>query len=160
MSNTNTQKDKLISYAYTYNSSLKLLARIYALKKKGTFEEEKVLRNNRRLNIVISEEPMWLIENTGMFILKHGEIIKNRDFDKVIDMDFEDEKKLYKNTEDGSASKHTNNSMKGKIDFIKKVFINATNKERECMMNAVVDMLSSYCKYALHVKQYGIQHGQ
>lgn len=159
MSDTNKHKDALLSYAHTYNSSIKLLARIYALKKKGSFEEEKVLRNNRRLAIVIAEEPMWMIQNTGMYILKYGQTIKNREWKKIIDMDFEEEQQAYKQSEDGSNPKHTKQAMKGKIDFIKKVFINATDKERELMMNAVVDMLSSYCQYALHIKKHGIQHG-
>lgn len=156
MSNTNKHKDTLLSYAHTYNSSIKLLARIYALKNKGTFDEEKALRNNKRLNIVIEEEPMWLLENTGMYILKYGDVIKNREWEKMIEMDFEEEQQAYKQSEDGSKPEHTKQAMRGKIDFIKSIFINSSEKERVVMMDAVVDMLSAYCKYALYIKRHGL----
>lgn len=148
----NEYKNKILSYASTYNSSLKFLSRIYVLKKKGTFDEEKADRNNRRLAIVVAEEPVWMLQNTGMYLLKHAEKIKNRDWRAIMTMDFEDEKKIYKQTEDGSKAVHTDKAMKGKIDFIRKVFENATDKERNTMMDAVTDMLSVYCQYALLIK--------
>ena len=159
MSNTDDNKKKLLSYADTYNSALKLLGRIYALKKKGTFEEEKVLRNNRRLSMVIEEEPMYMIRQTGMNIIRYRDAIASRDTETFMNMTFENEQQIYKQCEDGAAAKHTNKSMKGKIDFVKKVFRDATVEEQCCMWDAVTDLLSSYCQYVLHIKKYGVQHG-
>lgn len=152
----NRKKEELLSYANSYNSSIKALARVYALKKKGTFEEEQAYRNITRLGIISSEETMWMIQNTGPYIFKYRDIIKNRDWQKVMDMEFEEEQNYYKSTNDGSNPKHTKKAMKGKIDFIKKIFVDAKEEEQEAMLDYLQELLSSYCKFALHVKKYGI----
>ena len=154
--NENKKREELLSYANTYNSTIKALARIYALKKKGTFEEEQAYRNITRLGIISSEETMWMIQNSGPYIFKYREIIKNRDWEKVIGMDFDEEQNYYKSTGDGSNPKHTKKEMKGKIDFIKKIFIGSSEEERVEMLNHLQELLSSYCRFALHVKKYGM----
>ena len=142
--------NKLVDYPNEFNSATKFLARVYALKKKGTFEEEKALRNNKRLAIVIASDPIWLIEHCGPFFLKYANMIQKRDWDALMKQDFTEEKKRYKNTEDGV--KHSYDAMEGKIMFIKKVFNTCEDKEREAMGDSVQTLLSAYCKYALHVK--------
>lgn len=142
--------NKLVDYANEFNSCVKFLARIYALKKKGTFEEEKSMRTNKRLSIVISAEPMFMIENSGPFFIKYAGIIQNRDWDKLMGMDFNEEKKSYKEVPDGAT--HSYDDMDSKINFIKRVFASCDDKEKEAMGDSVQTLLSAYCKYALHIK--------
>lgn len=143
--------NKLVEHANEFNSAVKFLARVYALKKKGTFEEEKALRNNKRLAIVVASDPIWMIEHCGPFFLRYAEIIQARKWDELMGHDFTEEKKRYKKTEDGV--KHSFDAMDGKIKFIKRVFSTCEDKEREAMGDAVQTLLSSYCKYALQVKE-------
>jgi hypothetical protein len=142
--------NKLVEHANEFNSATKFLARVYALKKKGTFEEEKALRNNKRLAIVIASDPVWIIEHCGPFFLKYAEMIHSRDWDKLMEQDFTEEKKRYKTSEDGV--KHSYDAMDGKIVFIKRVFAACEDNEREAMGDSVQTLLSSYCEYALQVK--------
>ena len=133
-----------------FNSSIKFLARVYALKKKNTFEEEKALRNNKRLAMVISADPLWMIEYCGPYFLKYADIIKAGNWDALIGLSFTEEKGIYGATPDGS--KHSGGAMDGKIKFIKHVFMSANAKERGRMGSALQCMLSAYCKYAIYVK--------
>jgi hypothetical protein len=142
--------DELLQYSTKFNSSVKFLARVYALKKKGTFEEEKAIRTNKRLAIIIAHEPIWIIEHCGPFFLKYADMIKNRDWNNLIKQEFADEKSRYKSSKDGVN--HTYNDMDGKIEFIKRVFSACDDKEKEKMGDSVQTMLSAYCEYAIHVK--------
>jgi hypothetical protein len=142
--------NKLIDYANEFNSSVKFLARVYALKKKGTFEEEKALRTNKRLAIVISSEPMFIMENSGPFFLRYADMIQNREWDKLMEQNFTEEKNSYKASDDGN--KHSYDDMDSKINFIKNVFASCDVNEKESMGDTVQTMLSAYCKYALQVK--------
>lgn len=144
--------DPLLTLANEFNSSLKFLARIYALKKKGTFEEEKALRNNKRLSFVLATETLWPIENIGPFYLKYGDLIRKRDWVGFLDHDFSEEKERYKKSNDGSNSVHTADSMDLKIKFIKKIFMASDDKEKEVIGNTVENMLSAYCKYVIEIK--------
>ena len=143
--------DNLLKPASEFNSAIKFLSRVYVAKKKGTFEEEKAMRTNKRLNFVIDSEPVWMIEICGPFFLKYANIIKHRDWDALLNYDFSEEKNSYKKTDDGS--RHSFDAMDGKIKFIKKLFLSSTEEEREEMGNAVSTLLSSYCKFALEVKK-------
>lgn len=142
---------ELLSYASEFNSSIKFLARVYASKKKGTFEEEKSLRTNKRLSIVMASDPMWMIGVCGPFFLKYADLIQNRDWDAFLKCDFTEEKIKYKNSEDGG--KHSYDAMEGKIQFIKKVFVACPNEERVAIGDSIQRMLSAYCKYAIHIKR-------
>lgn len=143
--------DKLLDPANEFNSAVKFLARVYALKKKGTFEEEKALRNNKRLAIVIASDPIWMIEICGPFFLKYAKIIQERNWDAFLEHDFSEEKERYKKSEDGV--KHTYDAMDGKIQFIKRAFLDSDENERKALGDAVQTLLSSYCTYALQVKK-------
>lgn len=142
--------DKLNEYSDEFNSAIKFLARIYAFKKKGTFEEEKAVRNNKRLSIVIASEPIWMIENCGPFFLKYADDIKNKNWDEFLKKDFNEEKQRYKDSDDGS--KHSYDAMDSKIEFIKKIFLSSDDKERVAMGDAVQTLLSAYCKYVICIK--------
>ncbi len=143
--------DKLVESANEFNSAFKFLGRVYALKKKGTFEEEKTLRNNTRLAIVIASDPIWLVEHCGPFFLKYADLIQARNWAAFLEHDFVEEKQRYHASEDGI--KHSYDAMDGKIEYIKRVFMSCEDKEREAMGDAVQTILSAYCKYALAVKQ-------
>lgn len=142
---------KLDDAANVFNSSIKFLARAYATKKKGTFEEEKALRNNKRLAIIIAQYPLFLIKTSGPYFLKYAEIIQKKDFNTILQMDFQEEKKVYKKTLDGS--KHSFEAMDDKIKFLKNMFKYADSDERTEIVNHLQILLSSYCKYALIVKE-------
>ena len=156
---TDKQRKQLLDYAMKFNSSLKFLARVYALKKKGTFEEEKALRVCKRLDIIASEETMWMIQNTGPYILRYGDMISKREWKKFIDMDFREEKDRYKVSKDGMNPTHTDRTMDEKIGFIKRIVTDTSDEERELLLDNIVNMLSVYCQYALYVKKYGIPDG-
>ena len=141
----------LIDPANEFNSTVKFLARVYALKKKGTFEEDKALRNNKRLAIVVASDPIWLIEHCGPFFLKYAKLVQGRKWEELMMHDFTDEKKRYKSSSDGN--KHSYDAMNSKIAFIKRIFVTCNDREREEMGDALQTMLSAYCKYALQVKK-------
>jgi hypothetical protein len=142
--------DTLLEPADEFNSNIKKLARIYAFKKKGTFDEEKAYRNNKRIALLIASDPLWLIDNCGPFFLKYAEIIQSGDWETLLEQDFIEEKKRYKCSEDGS--KHTYDAMDSKIQFIKKMFAAADGEERDDIGDTIKSLLSSYCEYALAVK--------
>lgn len=142
--------DKLLVCANKFNTSLKFLARVYQLKKKGTFDEEKAFRTGKRLAIVVAEDPICLIEETGPFFLKYGNLIKEERWDEFFDMDFVEEKKEYGRSKDGKN--HSNDAMDGKIKFIKKIITDASDSEKQAIYGALSDMLSAYCQYAIHIK--------
>ena len=143
--------DKLVDHANEFNSAVKYLARIYVLKKKGTFNEEDAIRTSKRLDILIASDPIWMIEVCGPFFLKYADNIQNRDWDAFLEHDFSEEKEIYKKTEKGVTT--TYDAMEGNIAFIKHAFISSNDKEKESMGDAIQTMLSSYCKFALQVKQ-------
>lgn len=133
-----------------FNSSVKYLACVYAFKKRGTFEAEKAKQNRQKIAILISSYPTWLINKCGPFFLKYGEYIRNNEWDKLIKFGFADEKKSYKDTEDGANK--TAKSMDDKIKFIKQVFLCASEAEKKKICSVIREMLSAYCSYALHIR--------
>jgi hypothetical protein len=142
--------DRLVDTANEFNRCIKFLARVYSSKKKGLFDEEKALRNNKRLAIIVASDPMWMIENCGPFFLRYADIITERKWDELITHDFTEEKKKYKGTNDGV--KHSNDAMDSKIEFIKRVFLQCVDDEKEAVGDSVQSMLSAYCTYALIIK--------
>jgi hypothetical protein len=143
--------DEILDAAGSFNTCLKFLARAYSDKKKGTFEEEKALRTNKRLSILVATDPVFLIENSGPYFLKYATVIQCGNWDELLNLDFKDEKEHYGNTEDGS--KHTYKAMDGKIAFIKRVFVGCEDNERNAIVDKMQIMLSEYCKYAIAVKK-------
>jgi hypothetical protein len=143
--------DEAIEASNEFDSSIKFLAYAYANKKKGTFDEEKAFRNIKRLSILMSAEPMFVIEKCGPFFLKYAEVIQKKEFEGIEKLDFLEEKQAYAASEDGS--KHTSDAMEGKIRFLKKLFKEASDVERTEIVDHLVILLSSYCKYALAIKK-------
>jgi hypothetical protein len=123
---------------------------VYVEKKKGTFDESKALRTKQRLAFVMGGHPLWLMETCGPFFLKYGKLIQARKWDEFMNKDFADEKSMYGGTDDGK--KHTPKAMDGKIKFIKKVWKSSNDKEREKIAECITIMLSSYCEFAIAIK--------
>lgn len=142
--------DKALKASNEFDSSIRFLARAYAAKKRGTFEEEKALRNNKRLDILMATYPVFVIKSCGPYFLKYADIIQKKKFDEVMKLDFNDEKETYKNSKDGS--KHSYEAMDGKIKFLKNMFKSATEGERQEIVDHLELLLSSYCKFALAIK--------
>ena len=136
--------------ANDFNSAIKYLARVYAHKKKDSFEIEKILRNNKRFDIIASTYPSFCIEKVGPLFLKYADEIKNRDFDAILNLDFEQEKRVYKNSDDGS--KHSYKDMDVKIEFLKNMFKMSNTEERKALVDTFDKLLSAYCEYALAAK--------
>lgn len=136
--------------ATEFNTTIKFLGRVYASKKKGTFEEEKALRNNKRIALLMEGYPLFVIEECGPFFLKYADVIQRKDFDEILKLDFQEEKNQYKSSEDGR--KHSFEAMDGKIKFLKNMFKNASAEERSELADKMETLLSSYCKYAIAVK--------
>jgi hypothetical protein len=123
----------------TFNSSIKFLAKIYAIKKKGTFDEEKVFRDNKRLFLLCSSEPLYLISGFGPYFLKYNSIIKSHDWSKISKLTFTEEKKNYNGP---------NSSMVGEyIKILKKILINANVSEQKIFIKHLCILVDSYCDY-------------
>ncbi len=139
-----------MDHIHKFNSSVKYLARVYAAKKKGTFDEEQSELNRQKIALLISTHPTWLIEKCGPFFLKYREYIRNNEWEKLMKFGFDDEKKSYKSTDDGASK--TAKSMDDKIKFIKHVFRCASDAEKKKICSVIQSMLKSYCAYALHIR--------
>lgn len=134
-----------------FNSSIIFLARCYTKKMEDTFQEEKAQRNLKRLRYIISMDPVFMVGNAGPFFLKYADIIQEGDFNKLMTLDFNEEKMAYKQTNDGS--KHSFDHMDAKIDFIKSMYEQGSEYERSVLLEHTRTLLSEYCKYAIELKK-------
>ena len=130
-----------------FNTSVKALARVYVLKKKGTFDELNAVRNNKRLIILISSNPLAVMKNSGPFLWKYRDDIKGRKWDRLVERDFG--KEINVSTE----NKKTQNTIGREIEFIKKVFSGCTDSEKDSLGDHLVSMLSAYAKYLIIMKK-------
>ena len=140
----------VIKLSDKYNSNIKHLARIYATKKKGTFDEEKAHRNNLRLAFIIATEPIVLMERTGPFFVKHANLVRSKNWDELIKMEFVEEKQAYKNSLDGADK--TDEKISGHIRFVKHLFRASTEQEKSLLFDICITLLSTYCEYVIRVK--------
>jgi len=128
----------MIKNAEVFNLSLKYLARVYARKKKGYPDEEMVLRGNKRISMLISTNPLFIIDESGPFLMKYAKFIHEGDWNGLSKQSFDDEKKTH------DIEKH--------ISFIKHIFLTSTPTEQAAVGEHLQIMLSSYCNYALAAK--------
>ena len=70
------------TFATNFNNVLKTLSRTYVSKKKGTFDEEKSIRNNKRLILLTQTDPMFLLINAGPVLLKYQSMISTYTMEK------------------------------------------------------------------------------
>ena len=130
-----------------FNTSIKSLARVYVFKKKGTFDELKAIRNNKRLNMLISSDPLTVMKNSGPFLWKYKDDIKERKWDKLVKYDFD------KEIQCSAKDKKTQNVIGREIEFIKSVFSECTDTEKESLGDHLTTMLSAYVKYLILMKK-------
>lgn len=139
---------ELLNYAKSYNKSIRTLSRIYLSKFRGSFEEEEAFRTKKRLDVIISEKPLFVIKETGPHILKYANVIQSRDWDKILTFKLDNEQK----------SKNSSEAYKidNKISFIQKVLKSSSVQEHSTIMDILEDMLSSYCQFAMFIKKNNI----
>ena len=133
-----------------FNSRIKYLARIYVSKKRGLFDEESATRTVKRLSLLISSDPIYLIEACGPILLRYGTQIQEHKWGELMDMDFSAEKKIYETHEDSANC--SDNEIDNEITFIKNVYKLCEGEERVVIEDCVTSMLSAYCSYALAVR--------
>lgn len=144
--------DKLSVITDKFNGCIKRIARIYKKKKEGTPDEEKAHRIIMRLNIVSESIPTFMIDACGPFFLKYAHIIKSRNWDVLMEMDFAEEKKTYGVKADDGREK-TNEVMDSHILFIKNCFKAAPPEEVQIIGDITTEILSTYCEYVLLLKE-------
>jgi hypothetical protein len=141
---------ELSSYGKEFNTAIKFLAKVYADKKKNTLDEESADRDVKRLRVLITVDPLYMIENCGPFFLSYASIIKEHKWDELMRCDFVAEKEEYKKTR--TSGMPSVSDMEKNISFIKDTFAACSGKERELVGESIETMLSAYCKYAIFIK--------
>lgn len=129
-------------FARDFNKTIKTLSRTYVSKKKGTFEEEKSIRNNKRLILLTQTDPMFLLINAGPVLLKYQNMIATRDWDSLMQCDFKEEKKQHSKQ---SESKTVDNE----IEFIKQTFKMCSVQEKKQLGDLVQSLLKTYLLYRI-----------
>lgn len=129
-------------FARDFNKTIKTLSRTYVSKKKGTFEEEKSIRNNKRLILLTQTDPMFLLINAGPVLLKYQNMIATRDWDSLMQCDFKEEKKQHSKQ---SESKTVDNE----IEFIKQTFKMCSDQEKKQLGDLVQSLLKTYLLYRI-----------
>jgi hypothetical protein len=142
--------DILYKKAKEFNSILLFFVRLYVKKKKGSFDEDKAHRAQKRIGFLVQHEPYFLIETAGPFILKYAKMIKEEDWKSFMKLDFTEEMDAYKQTNDGKG--HTNKMINTKINFIKKVWVASNDKEQKHMGDKIKELLKLYCEFAIAIK--------
>ena len=130
--------DKYLQYIRDYNYQLKYVGRLYVSKCKGTIDEEVSTRNLRRIVFIINENPVFMLNETGPYLVQYAELIHNNQWDTFMNME-------YKDIDDTPSGKT-------QIDILKKTFKLCTEKEKKIISTSVSEMLSIYCKYIIKVK--------
>jgi hypothetical protein len=140
-------------FADRFNSGVKKLGRIYLIKKKGAFDEQKAYRTQKRSHWVMNMWPLFIMELVGPIYLKYADLVKDRNFDKFLEMDFAAEKEAYQNVPDGKDK--SEEQMNEHIDCFKLIWKNASESEKKAISEIAIDLLSTYCEYAIFVKENG-----
>ena len=110
-------------FANDFNRDIKTLSRTYVSKKKGTFDEEKSVRNNKRLVLLTQTDPMFLLINAGPVLLKYQSMIATRDWDSLMRCDFKEEKNQH-------AKQGESKAVDNEIEFIKQTFKMCSKEEK------------------------------
>lgn len=130
--------NKYTQFITDYNYQLKYVGRLYASKCKNTPNEETANRNLRRIIFIVNETPLFMLNETGPYLLKYADYIKNNNWDIFMNME-------YKDIDDSQAGK-------AQIELLKNTYKLCTDPEKNIITRAVVEMLSIYCKYIIKVK--------
>jgi hypothetical protein len=143
--------DGLLKLIARFNTDIKLLCRIYVSKTKGTKKEEEAYRMQKRLGILIGADEIYLIKKVGPYLLKYGDLIKNKDWDSLVNQEYKSE--VQDMTNEGDV---TDDEAMDAIITIKSIFNGSTDDEKSKIGEVIEDMLSVYCQYALFVKNNNI----
>lgn len=121
----------------SYNSQAKCLSRAMVKKTTGTDDEYEFFRNNARLSTLIASDPMYLIRNTGRYLLDYSAEIKAQDWDSFRKIDIE-------------ATVAKRGGDVAVIQILSKLAQLAekmTEKEKELIATTVCGMLDNYCRF-------------
>ena len=129
---------KYLQFITEYNYHLKYIGRLYVSKCKGTPNEEMANRNLKRIMLAINETPEFMLTESGPYLLKYADQIKNDNWEIFMNMD-------YKEIDNSQTSKV-------QIDILKNTYKMCTEKEKKIITNSVKELLSVYCKYVLLLK--------
>ena len=130
------------TFATNFNNVLKTLSRTYVSKKKGTFDEEKSIRNNKRLILLTQTDPMFLLINAGPVLLKYQSTIASRDWDSLMQCDFKEEKNQH-------AKQAESKTVDNEIEFIKQTFKMCSKEEKKQLGDLVQSLLKTYLLYRI-----------
>jgi len=126
--------DKVVD---SYNSQAKSLSRAMVKKTAGTDDEYEFFRNNARLSALISSDPIYLIKNTGRYLLEYSAEIKEQDWDAFRKIDIEE-----------AVAKHGGDTAVIQIlSKLAQLAEKMTEKEREMIAVTVRGMLDNYCRF-------------
>jgi len=117
------------------------MSRLIVKKTVGTSDEWEFYRNNSRLSTLISADPIYLIKNTGQYLLEYAEPIKKQNWAAFKNVSIEDS--VNKNQQLGNE-KSTIIEMLTKLpQLVEKM----TEKEADMLATSISGMLDTYCDF-------------
>ena len=128
-----------------FNRHIKFLSRVYITKNKNTFNEEKTVRDSKRLDMLISSYPTVIFEYMGPVLVKYANLINDEKWDELMEQDFNDEK--------SQVEENYKEELDSCIIFVKQLYNLCTTKEKEKIGESIQNMLSSYCQYVINTRK-------
>ena len=126
-----------------FNENLNFLLRVYVLKNKNTFNEEKSLRDSKRLKIALTARSSLVFEYMGPMLVKYSSMIHDEKWEELMKHDFLEEKKQVSDKAE----------VESYINFIKQLYNMCNTKEKVKIGEAIKNMLSSYCSYIIKLRE-------
>jgi cytolysin (calcineurin-like family phosphatase) len=125
-----------------YNRHVKTMSRLIVKKTAGTPDEWEFYRNNSRLSTLISADPIYLIKNTGQYLLEYAEPIKKQNWAAFREVSIEDS--VNKNHQQLGNEKSTVLEMLTKIpQLVEKM----SDNEAAVLSTSISGMLDTYCDF-------------
>ena len=118
---------------------------MYITKNKNTFNEEKTVRDSKRLDMLISSYPTVVFEYMGPVLVKYANLINDEKWDELMEQDFNDEK--------SQVEENYREELDSCIIFVKQLYNLCTTKEKEKIGESIQNMLSSYCQYVINTRK-------
>lgn len=140
--------EQLLDHARRFNSKVIFLTKAYVSKKESDrkttpAEKEQAYRAQKRVSLVCKEDVFYIIKGMGPYLIKYGNLIKEKKWDEFTRMNYEDE--INAASDKKAAVKY--------IGYVKEIYASCTPSEKNILENALTDMLSIYCEYVLCAKQ-------
>lgn len=110
----------------------------------------------KKINIVMSTDPVFLLDSGGDYLYKYRDVITKGDFDDFI-LNTEkyiqaDDMNEIKNRSSSSSSEEVN-SAESIIKYLRDKWCEYSSREKKIIKRLVKIMLSNNCKYKLYVVQ-------